>query len=34
MIAGLASSLSATLTAGLRHQGVPSAVAHQIGTST
>jgi MFS family permease len=32
MIAGLASSLPATLTAGLRRQGVPSAVAHQIGT--
>jgi hypothetical protein len=31
MIAGLASSLPATLTAGLRQQGVPSAVAHQIG---
>ncbi len=32
MIAGLASSLPATLTAGLRRQGVPPAIAHQIGT--
>ncbi len=32
MIAGLASRLPATLTAGLRQQGVPSAIAHQIGT--
>jgi len=31
MITGLAGSLPATLTAGLQHQGVPSAVAHQIG---
>ena len=31
MIAGLASSLPKTLTSGLQHQGVPSAVAHQIG---
>jgi MFS family permease len=32
MIAGLASSLPTTLTAGLRRQGVPPAVAHHIGT--
>jgi hypothetical protein len=32
MITGLASSLPKTLTAGLQHQGVPHAVAHQIGT--
>ena len=32
MIAGLASSLPATLTAGLQRQGVPHATAHQIGT--
>ncbi|MEN3361371.1 MAG: hypothetical protein V7637_5353 [Mycobacteriales bacterium] len=32
MIAGLASSLPTTLTAGLRQQGVPAAVARQIGT--
>ena len=32
MIAGLASSLPATLTAGLQRQGVPHAIAHQIGT--
>src|SRR5581483_409405 len=31
MIAGLASSLPAALTAGLQHQGVPHAVAQQIG---
>ena len=31
MIAGLASSLPATLTAGLQRQGVPHAIAHQIG---
>jgi MFS family permease len=31
MIAGLASSLPATLTSGLQRQGVPHAVAHQIG---
>ena len=31
MIAGLASSLPATLSAGLRQQGVPTALAHQIG---
>ena len=31
MIAGLASSLPATLASGLQQQGVPSAVAHQIG---
>jgi MFS family permease len=31
MIAGLAGSLSTTLTAGLRQHGVPAAVAHQIG---
>jgi MFS family permease len=32
MIAGLASSLPTTLTSGLERQGVPHAVAHQIGT--
>jgi len=32
MIAGLASSLPTTLTAGLQRQGVPHAIAHQIGT--
>ena len=32
MIAGLASSLPTTLTSGLQRQGVPHAVAHQIGT--
>jgi len=32
MIAGLASSLPTTLTSGLQRQGVPYAVAHQIGT--
>jgi MFS family permease len=32
MIAGLASSLPATLTAGLQDQGVPHAIAHQVGT--
>jgi MFS family permease len=32
MIAGLASSLPKTLTAGLQRQGVPHAIAHQIGT--
>jgi MFS family permease len=32
MIAGLASSLPATLTSGLRQQGVPPAIAEQIGT--
>ena len=32
MIAGLASSLPQTLTSGLQRQGVPAAVAHQIGT--
>jgi MFS family permease len=32
MIAGLASSLPKTLTSGLRHQGVPAAIAHQIGS--
>jgi MFS family permease len=31
MVAGLAASLPKTLTAGLQHQGVPHAVAHQIG---
>ena len=31
MIAGLASSLPTTLTNGLTHQGVPHALAHQIG---
>jgi MFS family permease len=31
MIAGLASTLPKTLTSGLAHQGVPSAIAHQIG---
>ncbi len=32
MIAGLAASLPKTLTAGLEQQGVPHAVAHQIGS--
>jgi MFS family permease len=32
MIAGLASSLPATLTSGLQRQGVPYGVAHQVGT--
>jgi MFS family permease len=32
MIAGLARTLPQTLTSGLRHQGVPGAVAHQIGS--
>jgi MFS family permease len=32
MIAGLASTLPTTLTSGLQRQGVPHAVAHQIGT--
>jgi MFS family permease len=32
MIAGLARTLPQTLTSGLRHQGVPDAVAHQIGS--
>jgi MFS family permease len=32
MIAGLASTLPRTLTSGLRHQGVPAAAAHQIGS--
>jgi MFS family permease len=32
MIAGLASSLPTTLTAGLKQQGVPSGLAHQIAT--
>jgi MFS family permease len=32
MIAGLASSLQKSLTSGLQHQGVPAAVAHQIGS--
>jgi MFS family permease len=32
MITGLASTLPTTLTSGLEHQGVPHAVAHQIGT--
>jgi MFS family permease len=32
MIAGLASSLPTTLTSGLQRQGVPHAVAHQIGS--
>jgi MFS family permease len=32
MIAGLAASLPTTLTSGLRQQGVPAAVAHQIGS--
>jgi MFS family permease len=32
MITGLASSLPKTLTAGLQRQGVPHAIAHQIGT--
>jgi hypothetical protein len=31
MIAGLASTLPATLTRGLTAQGVPAAIAHQIG---
>jgi MFS family permease len=31
MIAGLASTLPKALTSGLEHQGVPAAVAHQIG---
>src|SRR5260370_23973762 len=31
MIAGLASTLPNTLTSGLTHQGVPGAIAHQIG---
>jgi hypothetical protein len=31
MITGLASSLPKTLTAGLQQQGVPHAIAHQIG---
>jgi EmrB/QacA subfamily drug resistance transporter len=31
MIAGLASTLPRALTSGLQHQGVPSAIAHQIG---
>jgi hypothetical protein len=31
MIAGLASSLPKALTAGLQHQGVPHAVAQQVG---
>jgi hypothetical protein len=32
MIAGLASSLPKALTIGLQQQGVPSGVAHQVGT--
>ncbi len=32
MIAGLAGSLPATLTSGLQQQGVPHAIAHQVGT--
>jgi hypothetical protein len=32
MIAGLASSLPRTLTGGLQQQGVPYAVAHQVGS--
>ena len=32
MIAGLASTLPTALTSGLRHQGVPSGVAHGIGS--
>jgi len=32
MIAGLARTLPKTLTSGLQHQGVPHAVAHQIGS--
>jgi hypothetical protein len=32
MIAGLASSLPNALTSGLQHHGVPSAIAHQVGT--
>ena len=32
MIAGLSSSLPHTLTGGLRQQGVPSGVAHQVGS--
>jgi MFS family permease len=32
MIAGLASTLPRTLTSGLARQGVPAAVAHQVGT--
>jgi Isochorismatase family len=32
MIAGLASTLPATLTNGLRQQGMPAGLAHQIGT--
>ncbi|HUZ52745.1 MAG TPA: hypothetical protein VMU94_09480 [Streptosporangiaceae bacterium] len=32
MIAGLARTLPQTLTTGLQHQGVPHAVAHQIGS--
>ncbi|MGH3184721.1 MAG: hypothetical protein ACRDOE_22825, partial [Streptosporangiaceae bacterium] len=31
-IAALASSLPKTLASGLQHQGVPSGVAHQIGS--
>jgi MFS family permease len=31
MIAGLASTLPKALTSGLQHQGVPAAIAHQIG---
>ena len=32
MIAGLASSLQKSLSSGLQHQGVPAAIAHQIGS--
>jgi hypothetical protein len=32
MIAGLAGSLPKTLASGLQHQGVPSGIAHQIGS--
>lgn len=32
MIAGLASSLPKSLTSGLQQQGVPHAIAHQVGT--
>jgi MFS family permease len=32
MIAGLAATLPKTLTSGLTHQGVPGAIAHQIGS--
>jgi MFS family permease len=32
MIAGLANSLPRTMTSGLQHEGVPHAIAHQVGT--